>query len=725
MKILKMTATFGNLENAVLTPTEGLNIVQAPNESGKSTWAAFLLTMLYGFDPKARRGAGKLIEIDRYTPWSGKAMEGVLDLEHEGRHITIQRTSTPAKPFGVFRAYDTDTGEDIPELTSETCGLRLLGVERSVFLRSAFIGQNASFVDVNAELEQRLSRLVSTGDESVSYSETEKRLRSWKNHIRHNTTGQLPQLEQELRKTEDALEEIHRYHTEDLDLFAQRQALVKKDEELAYVEENLIAEENMKKAERLEFAKKDLLSAKAREERAQKIVENLPTKETLEKLVQEERALPLREEFLSTMTPPTAPQAPAGEAVFYGMSPVEATDFATRHVQKIQPLPKEMKKLPILLPAILLALVGVGLLFIVPLLGVILLAVSGALGAVCGALSARNKAQREQVEKQNEEILQKFHANSAEDILTSALRYGENRQLYEREQADFDAKKATYDQQKQQLHESREALLNAVRAFAPSIYTISDVSVALQNALNAWDEVEKASSARRMAEETYHMVQETVGEMAKATAPKEIFSHSYSLGDVARQRQDLKLQLHEVETVLARHHGQVQALGDPVALEAQKEEYLERKAKLEEYYNAYILAMETLDSANSEMQSRFAPDLAKRTGEIFSRMTGGNYDGVRLLQDLSMEVRPAKSAVSRSQLSLSSGTGEQLYLALRLAMCEKLLGESAPMVLDDALVFFDENRMAQALQLLQEEGKRRQILLFTCQNREQAWLNAQ
>ncbi len=725
MKILKMTATFGNLENAVLTPTEGLNIVQAPNESGKSTWAAFLLTMLYGFDPKARRGAGKLIEVDRYTPWSGKAMEGVLELEHEGRRITVQRTSTPTKPFGVFRAYDTDTGEDIPELTAENCGLSLLGVERSVFLRSAFIGQNASFVDVNAELEQRLSRLVSTGDESVSYSETEKRLRTWRNHIRHNATGQLPQLEQELRKTEDALAAIRRYHTEDLDLFAQKQNLTQQDEELSYVEENLIAEENMKKSQRLELARKDLLAAKAREETAQKAVSHLPAKETLEKLVQEERALPLREEFLATMVPPAAPQAPAGEAVFCGMSAVEATDFATRHVQKIQPLPKAIKKLPLVLPAILSAVAGAGLLFFTPLLGVILLAVAGALMAVCGTLSARNKAQREQIEKQNEEILQKFHATTAEDILAAALRYGEHWQVYEREQTEFTAKKAAYDQQKQQLDESREALLTAVRAFAPSIYTTADVSAALKNALAAWEEAEKSAAARHMAEETYRMVQETVGETANSAAPKAIFSHSHSLNEVSRQRQNLKLQLHEVETVLARHHGQVQALGDPAALEAQKEEYLERKAKLEAYYDAYNLAMAALEAANSEMQSRFAPDLAKRTGEIFSRMTGGNYDGVRLLHDLSMEVRPADSAVSRSQLSLSSGTGEQLYLALRLAMCEKLLGESAPMVLDDALVFFDENRMAEALGLLKEEGKHRQILLFTCQNREKTWLDAQ
>ena len=49
MKIIEMTATFGVLNKAVLRPGPGLTLIEAPNESGKSTWAAFLRAMLYGF----------------------------------------------------------------------------------------------------------------------------------------------------------------------------------------------------------------------------------------------------------------------------------------------------------------------------------------------------------------------------------------------------------------------------------------------------------------------------------------------------------------------------------------------------------------------------------------------------------------------------------------------------------------------------------------------------
>ena len=47
MRIKKMTATFGKLDGAVLELREGLNILTAPNEAGKSTWCAFLLSLIH------------------------------------------------------------------------------------------------------------------------------------------------------------------------------------------------------------------------------------------------------------------------------------------------------------------------------------------------------------------------------------------------------------------------------------------------------------------------------------------------------------------------------------------------------------------------------------------------------------------------------------------------------------------------------------------------------
>ena len=84
MILHRMTATFGRLNGDSLTLHEGLNVLTAPNEAGKSTWAAFLLSMLYGVDTAERATRTSLPVKTKYRPWSGRPMEGSLELTWEG-----------------------------------------------------------------------------------------------------------------------------------------------------------------------------------------------------------------------------------------------------------------------------------------------------------------------------------------------------------------------------------------------------------------------------------------------------------------------------------------------------------------------------------------------------------------------------------------------------------------------------------------------------------------
>ena len=74
MKIYSMTATFGKLSHETLTLQPGLNIIEAPNEWGKSTWCAFLENMLYGIDTREKTTKSALAAKERYAPWSGAPM---------------------------------------------------------------------------------------------------------------------------------------------------------------------------------------------------------------------------------------------------------------------------------------------------------------------------------------------------------------------------------------------------------------------------------------------------------------------------------------------------------------------------------------------------------------------------------------------------------------------------------------------------------------------------
>ena len=97
MTILRMRASFGCLQNAELTLAPGLNVLTLPNESGKSTWAQFLLAMFYGVDTTERAKAGSIPTKTKYKPWSGAPMAGELELDWDGRTIILERTSLGRK----------------------------------------------------------------------------------------------------------------------------------------------------------------------------------------------------------------------------------------------------------------------------------------------------------------------------------------------------------------------------------------------------------------------------------------------------------------------------------------------------------------------------------------------------------------------------------------------------------------------------------------------------
>ena len=91
MKIHRLSAVFGRLQGETLALGDGLNILEAPNESGKSTWCALLTAMLYGGTSRERDRAGGLAEKNRYTPWDGAAMSGRMDCASRFGELTILR----------------------------------------------------------------------------------------------------------------------------------------------------------------------------------------------------------------------------------------------------------------------------------------------------------------------------------------------------------------------------------------------------------------------------------------------------------------------------------------------------------------------------------------------------------------------------------------------------------------------------------------------------------
>lgn len=209
MMIKKLDATFGKLEGESLELHDGLNVISAPNESGKSTWCAFVRAMLYGVDSSERQKTGFLPDKMRFAPWSGSAMQGSMQLESGGRDITITRTTkTASAPMREFSAVYTGTSVSVEGLNGNNAGEVLTGVSRDVFRRSAFVEQGKVAVTHSAELEKRISAIVSSGDEDCSFTEADGRLRQWQRKRRFNRHGRLPELEDELSHKKQLLAEL-------------------------------------------------------------------------------------------------------------------------------------------------------------------------------------------------------------------------------------------------------------------------------------------------------------------------------------------------------------------------------------------------------------------------------------------------------------------------------------------------------------------------------------
>lgn len=209
MLIRKLTANFGCLEGETLELRPGLNIINAPNESGKSTWCAFIRAMLYGIDSAERAKKGSLPEKTRFAPWTGTPMSGTMELSHGGREITLERSTRAANaPMRVFSATYTGTADPVPGVDGGNAGEYLTGVSRAVFCSSAFIGQGAAAVTGSAELERRIAGVVSSGEEEVSAGEAAERLRAWMRARRYNRRGAIPELEGEIAAAEESLRRV-------------------------------------------------------------------------------------------------------------------------------------------------------------------------------------------------------------------------------------------------------------------------------------------------------------------------------------------------------------------------------------------------------------------------------------------------------------------------------------------------------------------------------------
>ena len=732
MLIRRMTATFGRLREQALELQDGLNILQAPNETGKSTWCAFLLAMLYGVNTKERDRAGVLADKNRYAPWDGGSMSGRLDCRAGDDALTLFRTTRrQTAPMGDFQALYTGTADPVPGLTGANCGETLLGVSREVYARSAFIRQGGVAVTQDSGLERRIAALVTSGEEDTSYTEAVEALKKQLNRRRHNKTGQLPALEAELQETEAQL-------ASQAELARQRENLLARSAELEARESSLKEElagldrwaehrkrQDLQKVEDAAVQAEEKAAALRRRLEEEQVPENDVTVRLRGAIVNLNTVRKSAEKAQEAYDAAKSALAQAEEKLSASPFAGQTAEEARQSAQTLPPTSlKAWNWLMLVLAAGLLAAAGWGYYSGMdgtgPLQGVTYLPLAPLLlGAAALVLVFLNWRK---VKKGRTSLTVRYGTVAPAEIQALADAYIQLLSDRDAAKQEASAKSAAAQGLWQSVDVNADGILEEVRRFAPAAYDIPSADAALRASALLRRELSEAEKAAHEARLRAEFQTEQAPQPEDPDAPP-LLPPERNREAVTEDLEAVRGDLSSLRSSLDRIAGRLHAAGDPLALQAAAERLTDEIALLEGEYAAIELAMSTLAHANTQLQGRFSPALGKRAAEIFDGLTGGAYGGVILDKTLRVSAEPAGTGVPRDVGYLSAGAADQLYLAVRLAVCDLVLPpeNAVPIVLDDALSSFDDARCAAALDYLRKEAEKRQILLFTCHSREAAY----
>lgn len=254
MKTLEITRLelvgFGKFRKRTIDLTSGLNLIEGPNEAGKSTIQSFITGMFYGFFQPGTKRRSYTPHRDKYRPWDQGSYRGVLVCKNEERSWRIERCFD--KDNETVNVYDDQTGDDLtldfpynPVTRQPQVGEKLLGLSKTAFNNTANIAQMTCAsvsreADFSAEVNDKLLSVMKTADASLSLSavihELDSRIEQIGSPKKSKTPyGQACQLKKEL---EEELEESGKNQKDyqqlctQIDRLAEQTAQLQKEKEL-------------------------------------------------------------------------------------------------------------------------------------------------------------------------------------------------------------------------------------------------------------------------------------------------------------------------------------------------------------------------------------------------------------------------------------------------------------------------------------------------------------
>ena len=763
-------SAFGKFEDKTFDFSDGLNVIYGENEDGKTTLMNFIRMMFYGCSVRSSEALYKNPR-EKYRPRNEKAMAGSIDFEHGNRNYRIERIFKNSNSTDKIAVIDLDTNERTAFTGKEDLGKRFLGLsaeaaDRSIFLKEhGAIGSNAV---AEGEINSRLSNLATTGSEEISAQQLLSRLEKARNAISTKTgrggklirdTERLNELETELqnaKRTEFERKEcdlrienekamLSSVNTEIGRLTAQIKAaeggkryiklkeFVEGENALNSLQSKLVANDGkeitltlLSEAEG-NLSEYKILSAdlSLKEERYNKLKSevdklkeelNIEGKETSDEIAKQIKDKKAEQEKLSGTV--SELKAKAEETL------KKANDAAAQK-PKIRPLFVLLCVIGIIICALSfiltplknILLIGGGVFTFISV--ILMLALRKKPEISADVLFEEEKKLREEIKKIEEE---KENLNALINNLITKEAVQREREAaagenFTKRVEEFSQSTKDLEKLKSRLREIEDFLLNL--SAKTKDFSINGIEIILKSHK---DNLNKKSSLVTKLE----ILCADLDNISVSDAQKELSAipeGAISVGDPDDPNNRLIFKKKEAEELrqkiaddIAKSRNDFRFHTHPTLIEKEIEELKATIQKEKHFLWCVDVASLTLEDASAKVRSGFGTALSSRTGEIMSGITGGKYRDVNVSQNFDITVKETGNFEGFDWQSLSDGTIDQAYFALRLGVSEFLSrdGEKLPLILDDPFDRYDDIRANQAMEFLKEYSKDSQALLFTC-----------
>lgn len=766
MKINKINIiSFGGLKNYSIDFSEGFNCIYGENENGKTTILSFIKMMFYGNE----RGSSQISKNIRkkYTPWDGSPMAGSIEFEENGKKYRLEREFRASNSTDKITLIDLDLGEK--QSVDGNIGEKLIGLSAAAFERSIFIGQ-FGFPDSDAaaesEINARLSNMVSTGEEKVSFEEVNTRLQKARYAIisKSGKSGKYEENMQNFTNLGARLTEAKacalKFNEGKKEVSAHKgetALLIKKAEELKI---KLSKEQDIRNAAKL----KEYLDTKAQLDEVRnslKLSDGTPADEKymrniqfcISKIQEAERKLEAKQneaaivekQLNAMLSTPEDGESPdklnseiselKGKQSSVDKKKTEAEKRLFTLEEK-RSMPKNFKKsvnpIFVLLGGLLLVLCAI-LIFLDSLIPGLVFAGVGIIFGILGFVI--KPVDKKKMDIYDEEI------TTLKDTINSYLSHSEelNDQIFNKKSR-LEALKLALTSNSSIIEEQRRQL----KDYQDEINTIIEEKTAAQEVLmrelerigvtqlkdanNMLEKLEASSQTQKELKQQLTFLSRDLGGISYEAAAEKLKEISASGGDLSENFQQLKEQYEGLLSDITNRRAEEASTeselkaflsnkDNPEALEKEIKSLANLLDSQKKFCESADIAMEVLAESFSELRRNFGSKLETLSAEIFARLTGDKYESMTVSKSFGINVQQKDIPLSRETDYLSSGTVDQAYLSLRLAISELLSeNKSLPLFLDDSLAQYDDKRCEIAINFLKEYSAKGQIIMFTCHN---------